>query len=191
MWSRGIAINFNNSHDVNIFITSADELALLAQEVNSGTTSFDKKCFILSNDINLVGNDSNGPYEWTPIGVSSDNKYFSGTFNGNGHTVSFNITSGDGENPYSYNYAGLFGCVSGDNAKITNLHVTNFVISVDAKPSIYAGGIAGWLNSGNIENSSASGNISAYSFNQDKKPYTDIKQSCAGGLVGHQKSGTI
>ena len=60
-------------------ITSANELAYIAKEVNSGN-DFADDFFSLEVDIDLSGID------WTPIGDGANP--FSGNFNGNGHTIS-------------------------------------------------------------------------------------------------------
>ena len=58
-------------------ITSGDELAWFADQVNQGKGSLNA---VLCNDISLGGK------YWTPIGKSAD-KTFSGTFDGQGHVI--------------------------------------------------------------------------------------------------------
>lgn len=85
-------------------------------------------------------------YGWTPIG-SSDNP-FAGTFDGLGHTISGLY---DGR---EVSYTGLFGYVSGTNAKVSikNVGVEDSYFRVKS----YAGGIVGMVYDGsgvlNIEN---------------------------------------
>ena len=69
-------------------IETGEDLALLAQKVNAGT-DYAEKFFELTADIDL------GSQAWTPIGTFTSDEEgnethypFSGTFNGNGHTVS-------------------------------------------------------------------------------------------------------
>lgn len=110
-------------------ITNADELAGLAQEVNSGT-SYGGIYFLQTAEIDL--NDD----PWTPIGKITNGsgdpltgfsgKSFRGNFDGNGLTISgLNINSFDG---YS---TGLFGFI-GSGATIENVNVAgNIIFSSD------------------------------------------------------------
>ena len=105
-------------------IGSGAELAWFAAQVNSGTgTAYDA---LLTDDIDL------GENPWTPIGNTSS-KYYSGTFDGGGYTVS-------GLNVSGAEFAGLFGYVKGAAAQ--NAELKNMVVqgSVDGQ---YAGGIVG------------------------------------------------
>ena len=85
-------------------ITSAKELAFLAQEVNNGN-SYEGKVFQLTKDINLNNQ------EWTPIGNASNS--FKGIFNGSGRiiqnatiTISGTLTTNQ---IYSYGFFGSIG----------------------------------------------------------------------------------
>lgn len=89
-------------------ITSAEDLAKLAEIVNSGTTT-QNAVFVLSQDIDLKSwCDKNG--NWIPIGDYSTNttNVFRGTFDGNGHTIS-NLKIDASEKDYQ----GLFGRSTG------------------------------------------------------------------------------
>lgn len=110
-------------------ITTAEELAWFADSAKYGSS----ENVLLTADIDLADK------EWTPIGKSNYDKY-SGTFDGNGHTVSGLKISNSA-------YAGLFGYVSG---KVSNLTVTG-EITYTGYSTPYAGGIAGY-NTGIIEN---------------------------------------
>ena len=103
-------------------ITSAEELAGLAQKVNGGE-SFSGKYFYLTVDIDLSGK------LWNPIGyakvskiqsdsvsISSYDRPFSGTFSGNGHSI-FNLCIKSG----GASTVGLFGYVAG--GRIEHLHL--------------------------------------------------------------------
>ncbi len=79
--------------------------------------------FVLMRDVSLAA------YDWQPVG--STEKPFTGTFSGNGHTVSNVRITGTGT-------AGLFGQIQ--NAEITGLFVSNVTVSASGE---YAGGIAG------------------------------------------------
>lgn len=117
-----------------IIINSAAQLALLAENVNNGISSYEGVYFSLTVNIDLDNHD------WSPIGI--DNKTFKGNFNGAGHSISnLKVQSSD-----QYNDAGLFGSAM---SEISGLHVSG-MIEVD---SYYGsvGGICGLLV-GKIEN---------------------------------------
>ena len=116
-------------------IYTAEQLRALASEVNGGE-DFAGVTFELMNDIDL---DLEGSAEnpWTPIGLG-DNP-FSGTFNGNAHTISGLYVKAEG------GYAGLFGSTNG--AAISALCVDGYVSG-----SRYVGGIAGHINNTTISN---------------------------------------
>lgn len=97
-------------------IESAEQLAWLAETVNSGKNDFYGKKVVLACDIDLKG------YSWKPIGISHENS-FRGSFYGQHHTIS-NLTLDD-----SYIYRGLFGYwlsdVAGRTLEITDLNIEN------------------------------------------------------------------
>ncbi len=106
-------------------------------------------CFLLTADTNLI--DYN---ETNFIIIGNDINSFTGTFNGNGHTIS-NFTF----NSPSSNYVGLFGYVNDPNAKIENL------ILIDPNIQGYraVGALAGWFNKGTITGCAVEGgNVSGY-----------------------------
>ena len=115
----------------------------------------------LTDNIDLTGID------WTPIG-KDDNKAYTGTFDGNGKTITGLTVTG------SYKYAGLFGDID-ENGTVKNVVLEGVQITRD-NSSGYAGGVAGdsW---GTIENCSVSGSVSGTTF--------------AGGVVGSQWGGSI
>ena len=112
-------------------ISSAEELLGFAELVNAGdaTMTGDRTVVKLAADINLAGID------WTPI--SGNNKYFNGTFDGQGHTI-YNLTVNGKKG------AGLFGVARAD---FMNINIKNAVINGQD----YAGAIVG-QNYGNISN---------------------------------------
>lgn len=115
----------------------------------------------LANNIDLKGID------WTPIG-KDDNKAYTGTFDGNGKTITgLTVTVSD-------RYAGLFGRI-GSGGKVMNVKLEGVQMTSDNSWG-YVGGVAGY-SEGNIENCSVSGSVSG-SFS-------------VGGVVGHQWGGTI
>lgn len=164
-------------------ITSADDLFLMANNINTGIGN--TAHYKLTCDIDLGG------AEWAPIGHYTElNKYtvsFSGVFDGDGHTVSnFKITK---EDVY---YVGFFGLVNGGTIKdlnidaatidvdfstsqivyvgtlvgrmvtntpsslssITNCNITNSSVTAHSTSEIFAGGLAGTIVSGDYKNAS-------------------------------------
>ncbi len=119
----------------NYLITTANELAWVAQQVNSGKTTFEGKTLVLQNDIDLCN------VAWTPIGIMqyTPGKSFSGTFDGNGKTIS-NLNVSD--NTAKWASAGLFGGTV--SATIKNLNVENATVN----STHYAGVIVGYAQEG-------------------------------------------
>lgn len=101
-------------------IANGAQLALMAKQVNAGTNA--SAYFELIADIDISG------HQWTPIGSSS--KKFSGSFNGNDHTITGMTINAESSNQ------GLFGYING--ATIEKLKITNATINAYA----YIGGVA-------------------------------------------------
>ena len=135
--------------------------------------------YILGRNLDL-SNEEN----WTPIGVSSSAK-FSGTFNGQGYTIS-NLTI-DSES----NNIGLFGYISGS---ISNLNLEN----VNVKGNQYVGALAGYASAGTVSKVSViGGEVEGTNFVGGllgrsyvvEKSFSDVDvrgTSNLGGLVGYQ-----
>ncbi|MGN1227764.1 MAG: hypothetical protein ACI4TX_03880 [Christensenellales bacterium] len=119
------------------FIRNQDELSRIGKA---------EDVFKLSSNYKLV-NDIALNVEWKPIASNGDSlptEAFSGTFNGNNHTISnLNIST--------EKYAGLFAKV-GASGQVYNLNVTNANISGEC---VYAGVITA-LNNGVIKNCAVS-----------------------------------
>lgn len=137
-----------------IYIYSAQDLIELSQNCVYDKWSADKTV-LLMNDISLQGTD------FEPI------PYFSGTFDGQGYTIS------DLELDGNYYPAGLFGTTDA-NSVIKNLHVTGSVIPGGEKVSV--GGIVG-INGGILQEVSFSGVVSG--------------ETSVGGIVGLNKESGI
>ena len=99
---------------------------------------------------------------WEPIGDNSSK--FTATFDGNGHTIS-NLYI----NRPSTNYEGLFGYVSGANAKLFSIGL----LSVKVTGKNWVGGLVGRIDDGMVLDSYATGAVSG-----------DWR---VGGLVGQNK----
>ena len=141
----------------NYTVTSAEGLKNIAELVNE-EWKLDIN-ITLTNNIDLTGID------WTPIG-KDDNKAYTGTFDGNGKTITgLTVTGSD-------RYTGLLGFIKGTvkNVVLTEINITS---------GTFVGGVAGWSFGGNIENCSVSGSVSGSSG------------SDVGGVVGYQQVGSI
>ena len=158
----------NGNSDNPYQISSADDLKKLADLVNAGDVNYKSKFYELTTSITLNG-------DWMPIGNSSTN-YFSGTFDGAGHTINgLSISSNTGES--SEKFYGLFGYSTGT---VQNLNVAGS-INLNSEASIsYIGGLVGY-NSKTIQNCSSAVSISA----------SGSAVIYAGGLIGYSQSGTI
>ena len=163
-------VTFASAADV-IEISDASQLAAIGINENYPLSGSYK----LTKNISLSGYDS-----WTPIGQSSA---FSGTFEGNGKTISglkVNISG---------TYAGLFGQVSGT---IKNLTVTGSVTLNNTSSSatsvyagILAGNVSGWFAT--IDSCSTSGEVSATLNCTASWGFTSANVY-AGGVVGNNSS---
>lgn len=171
-------------------ITTADELAWFAAQVNSGKTDMNA---VLGNDI-VFGKDKNttGTVNWTPIGKTTD-RQFAGVLDGAGYTVYGLYLSG-------WTNAGLVGFLA-ETGTVKNVIMTMGNISATQKAGafaaisygtilnsvnqntisgIYAGGMVG-SNEGTISNCNNDGKI-----NSDVSGYS----SYSGGITG-QNTGKI
>ena len=133
-------------------ISTADQLKLFRDIVNgsNGQTQNRGAYAVLTANIDL----NNEP--WTPIGPSESGSY-TGTYDGQGHTVRNLSITGD------FTLAGLFGVVS-HNGTIKNLTVAGNVSSSSSQCK--AGGIVGYASNAVIKNCSnhcsVSGGDSSY-----------------------------
>lgn len=153
--SHTITVTFQKLTSRTVF--TSEQLMDWAEEVRNGNYSLD--C-TLAADITLTGN-------WTPVGINFANSY-TGTFDGNNHTIRGLTVKGSDE------YAGLFGYI-GSGGTVKNVKLADVQITSDHQ---YAnvGGVAGY-SQGNIENCSVSGSVSSnYS---------------AGGVVAQQFGNSI
>lgn len=148
--------------DGSYTVTTADGLKNVAKLVNEeGKTDIN---ITLDTDLTLTG-------EWTPIGAGDNNKY-TGTFDGNGKTITGLTVTG------SNDYAGLFGYI-GSGGTVKNVVLEDVQITSD-NSSGYAGGVAGYCYRGTLENCSVSGSVSGSGSSSD-----------VGGVVGYQLVGSI
>lgn len=142
--------------DDPFMIKTAEQLALLAKIVSDDMIAVIDMHYKLAADIEL----SEGDRQWTPIGIGEGP--FAGMFDGDGHVVrGMSIIDDEG----TYMAAGLFGTLAGN---VESLGLEDFVIDVDSQ---YTGGLAGFLMSGDVKRTYASGDLR-------------ITTGIAGGLIG-------
>lgn len=153
-------------------ISTAAQLAGLAQLVNSGTETFPDKIIKLTADIDLGGK------TWTPIGNSiKANFAFKGGFYGQGHIIS-NLYVPDTYCP------GLFGNVMNTNSLIQDLVVTGTVMASEIAGDDGAFSVGGVCceTSGVIQNCGFYGKIAADEY------FIDDVDGYRGGVVGDGKA---
>lgn len=174
IWDGSIATGFASgmgSTNNPYIITTAAELAYLAQQVNSGV-AYDGKCFELANDIYLNdtsdwknwGKTSTPANEWTAIGGNDGNGFAFAVFNGNGHTV-----YGLYINKPESDYQGLFGYCCGGEMSYLNV-AESYVCGRDY--------VAGLVGMGESENSEFD---PAYCTNGAKV----VGETYVGGVMGY------
>lgn len=164
-------------------ISTAAQLAYLAQQVNNGT-DYERNHFLLVSDLDLSGK------EWTPIGTYGNP--FWGGFDGGGHTITGMTITGDGD------YVGLFGeCrnFTADSSYIKSVTVKGANISGHSHVGAIAGEGANISDCYSIENTicaawcvggicgSLTGNISGC-YNSSSVS----GNSTAGGIMGSASS---
>lgn len=128
-------------------VTTASELAWIADQVNSGANDFEGETVRLADDIDLLG------YEWIPIGT--EEHPFKGTFDGEKPVVVraaatecyavSNLTVNS-----SAAYAGLFGYT--DGAALKNVDFINANITSGEGTDSYAGVLVGYAKDTEIKN---------------------------------------
>lgn len=126
-----------------IGISTADDMVNLVKLINSGSTMAGKT-FVLTDNI-----DMSGVTDWYKMHTNWY-KYFSGTFDGQGYTISNLILSNTASNKGEMN--SLFGQLSG--ATIKNLNLDNFFYSNSYTSSewAYCGFLAYSANNSTISN---------------------------------------
>ena len=130
-WTGAVDTTWYNTTDTTFTLTTAEELAGLAELVNGGNTFAGKTVKLGANvDLNNVN--------WTPIGTKSAEgekaftRTFAGSFDGQGHTISnLRVVGG--------NALGLFGR-TGTGTHIENVNIVNAYVS----GTDYVGAIAGY-----------------------------------------------
>lgn len=136
-----------------ILISTAEQLAAIGVDENYPLGGSYK----LTNDIDL-----SKWGDWTPIAPYAGNNantdadglpYFTGTFDGNGHTISGMTVSVSA----SYAYAGLFGIIK--NATVKNLTMRNVTVGANGGIISRAGAVVASASKSTIENVAVCGAV--------------------------------
>ncbi len=169
---EGVTLTGDGSSGNPYQIAEAADLKAFANKVNNGRET--DAWAVLTADIVLNEGDLSGYNgtdtvsweQWTPIGTSA--RRYTGTFDGNGHTV-----SGIYINNSSANYQGLFGCV-GSGGTVQKVGVVNSYIQGGS----YTGGVAGEVyNNGTVTNCYNTGTVSGSDY--------------TGGVAGEVYNSTV
>ena len=114
--ATGAALSGGGSQEDPYIIATSDDWDALSASINSGSTQYSGKYFLLTDDISVTTVLGNRPDSST----DSNDNYFSGTFDGGGHELNVDINeSGFGAAPFAIAH----------DATIKNLHVTGTVSS--------------------------------------------------------------
>lgn len=162
-------------------ITTAAQLAKIAEDVNGATDTYEGEYFELQNDIDLSA------HEWVAIGIDNSANRFKGTFDGGGHEISgLYINESTSENQ------GLFGRISGATIKSVG-------VSGSVSGGKYVGGVVGYASSSssvtncyNTGSVSGSSNVGSVAGCIEDDPLTMcyyLDGSCDDG-VGKNQFGT-
>lgn len=158
-WDGTSDVSWYNDTDTEFRLTTAEQLAGLAEIVNGGNTMAGKTIY-LDADLDLAG------HEWRSIGIGDNHSlFFGGTFNGQNHYIT-NLTSKS-----SADRQGLFGILS-DGALVQNLNILNADI-YSANDHLVEGILADWANGSTVLNCYTSGRVESAAGNK-----------MLGGLVG-------
>ncbi len=145
IWDGTADISWYDASETSFDISTPEQLAGVAQLVNSGATTFNGITLNLTADLWLNA-DNDSTNNWTPIGGSatatgeeqSSGNAFRGMFNAHGHSI-YNLYC----EKSSYFHAGLFGCIQ-NPCTIDSLVMMNPVV----KSQGMMGAITGMTRSG-------------------------------------------
>ena len=171
-----------SSQEVAIHIKTADDFSKISNDLSG--------YYILDNDIALgTGKAENEGIteiekmdlkEWTPLFSNSSSKAFTGTFDGNGHTISnFKQTSSTSD-------YGFFGYLS-EGATVKNINFDNVYISMNRYNDTYVGVVAGRAALGT---SISNVNVTNLKMKVTTSS-TSGKAFYVGGLIGQNTGGNI
>ena len=152
---------------LTIEINSGSDLLYFIRDLDSGNEGYADANVVLTANIS-VG-------DFFPIGYYAPQSPvvpFTGTFDGNGHTISGNLVGIDNEN-FPVNKVGIIA-VLGSAGIVKNLNVT---CSVSGRVDGNVGGIVGENNGGTVTNCTFSGSVSG--------------SGNVGGIVGQNNGGSV
>ncbi|WP_066083700.1 GLUG motif-containing protein [Anaerotignum neopropionicum] len=131
-------------------ISTAAQLAKLAELVDAYDTNYNDKYYKLTADLDLsaYGEGWNSGKGWIPIGTT-DYRTFKGTFDGDNHKI-----SGLYINRGTENYIGLFGYIKGGTVQNIGIEEVSLV------GQDYVGGMAGKIDTGSVTNCHVTGAVS-------------------------------
>ena len=176
-WDGTADTSWHNVDNTEFVITTAEELAGLAEIVNGGVDTFSGDTVTLGSDIDL------GNKQWNPIGNSTDgwDTKFNGNFIGNGYTISNLYVTGT-------NGLGLFGYV-GNAAHIEGVNIDGAYVSGND----YVGAVlgTGYLATNCLKNCTVKNAtiIATPYWDADKKVYDGGAK--AGAVAGYASNGHI
>ena len=207
--SASAAITLSEPNEINgvYQIGTKEELYWFADKVNNDNANYGSANAVLTADITVntgvlkadgnLADDTSGFTSWTPIGYynsSSDYVLYSGTFDGQGHTI-----SGLYFNAPSTNYVSLFGYL-GSGGEIKNVGVIDSYFN----GRFAVGGVCGWnkgtitgcYNTGTVSGSGdIVGGVCGYNWSTITDCYNtgtvSGSASNVGGVCGRNYNGTI
>ena len=178
--------------ETTIYITTAQQLKRLADEVNAGDSKSDKT-YLLANDIDLSGYP-----DWTPIGrfdPPDDMLPFSGVFDGQGYSITGLKISGneDARGLFGYTYCSAIRNVVIRNPEIQGGDKVGALVGHQAYSSEGIENCA--VIGGKIQGSNRAGGLVG---NMEESPIKNCYTTCeviatdyhAGGIVGAHKVGS-
>ena len=164
----------NGSVATPYLISSQQDLAQLADDVNGDTDDYAGKYFSLTGDIvlNSAGPGMSTTEGWTPIGeyTYADQHSFKGHFDGGDFTISGFFSDKTAKNQEG---VGLFGYIED-----ATIHDLNISCSGDIQGRYYTGTVVGYCLNSNIYNCSVQGNSFSVKTNGNQ----------AGGVIGKIES---
>ena len=162
IWTQG-----NGTESSPYLIQNAQQLAYIAEMVNSGVTHYANTYFKLTTNVQI-----DSTLVWEPIGLNNT-YYFSGHFDGDNHTITIYLQT------TNLQYVGVFG--KAQNGSFSNLTSAGFVKRLAAGEN-YVGGICGYATGAtSFTNCRNTGLIYARTTNNN--------QLSVGGICGYA-SGT-
>lgn len=171
IWDGTSDISWYDDEEAEFHISTPEQLAGFAAIVNTGKT-MEGKTFILDNDIYL--NDVSGYDEWDttePANIWTPAKVFSGTFQGDNHSIIGLYTTSGGMFKEVVN-----GCISELN--LIDLYVSGYYRKTEP---YYFNGMVAYSDNSSVINCSVQGKINNNSDNRIR----------SGGFVGYSVSSKI